>query len=202
MDAQTRPAWERLGRLLIEWRARLDPRYTRRKDFAAEVGLNYGLVRDIETAQRDTFTAATIVAIERAYQLAPGSIEEALAGGELTPAVEPGALPGLAAQMHGTVAPAGQEDELRSALLEVAKRLSTDELRAILRERDARLAADAGFDDEWSGPYEAQIWAMDGLSRFARRNAIFALRSALQSEQEEDARPDAVVTQIRKGNAS
>lgn len=82
MDAQSRPAWERLGRLLMERRARLDPRWRTRKTFAADVGLNAGLIRDIETAQRTTFTPATLAAIESAYRYAPGSITKVLDGGD------------------------------------------------------------------------------------------------------------------------
>jgi hypothetical protein len=89
VDAQTRPAWARLGRLLMERRARLNPRWTVRKAFAADVGLNAGLIRDIETAQRDTYTPATLAAVETAYRYAPGSIANVLEGGDPIELAEP-----------------------------------------------------------------------------------------------------------------
>jgi hypothetical protein len=86
-----RDAWERLGRLLAARRAQIDPRYRIRKVFAAEVGaemdIRESMLADLENAKRpNTFPPATIAAFETAYQLQPGSFEEALAGGELTPA--------------------------------------------------------------------------------------------------------------------
>ncbi|MFI6883431.1 hypothetical protein [Streptosporangium canum] len=82
MDAESRPKWQRLGKLLAERRARIDPRYATRKVFAAEVGVGHAVLRDIEIAARDNFTAPTIAAIEAAYRWAPGSIERVLAGGD------------------------------------------------------------------------------------------------------------------------
>lgn len=108
MDAAARPAWERLGRLLATRRAQLDPRYRIRKVFAEESGLNYGLVRDIELAVRDSYKATTIAAVERAYAWGPGSIERVLAGGDPTPldtALLPtAALPAIAFAAEGATA--------------------------------------------------------------------------------------------------
>lgn len=77
-----RPKWERLGRLLAERRARLDPRFATRKAFAQATGLNLGLLRDLENATRDTFTPPTLAAVEAAYKWTPGSIDAVLAGGD------------------------------------------------------------------------------------------------------------------------
>jgi hypothetical protein len=74
--------WARLGRLLMERRARLDPSYAVRKTFVEAVGLNAGLIRDIETRQRDTFTPSSLAAVEQAYRWAPGSVQRVLAGGD------------------------------------------------------------------------------------------------------------------------
>jgi hypothetical protein len=73
----------RLGHLLSERRARLAPRHATRKSFAQDVGLNIGLLRDIETAERDTYQKPTLAAIEAAYQLAAGSIERFIADSTL-----------------------------------------------------------------------------------------------------------------------
>jgi hypothetical protein len=81
--AETAAAWARLGKLLTERRARLDPRYMNRRLFASERGLDYRLVSDIEKARRQTFEGSTLAAIEAAYQLQPGAIGRFLAGGGL-----------------------------------------------------------------------------------------------------------------------
>ncbi len=196
MDAQSRPAWERLGRLLIERRARLNPRYAIRKVFAEEASLNLGLIRDIETAQRDTFTPASIAAVERAYQLAPGAIEKALAGGELEKAPEPAGMPSLTMQVQGRVESALPDDELRATLVEVARRLSVDELRAVLREKE--YGGQPSADSPYADPYERHIWEIDGLSPVVRRQLIIAMRAAIAMEAEEDERPDAQVHRFRR----
>jgi hypothetical protein len=87
VDSYPRDAWVRVGLLLAARRSQLDPRYRIRKVFAAEVGIRETMLADVENAKRpNTFPPATIAAFETAYQLRHGSFEEALAGGELTPA--------------------------------------------------------------------------------------------------------------------
>lgn len=107
MNAAARPKWERLGRLLETRRAQLDPRYRVRKIFVSESGLNYGLIRDIETAARDNYKDPTISAIELAYRWQEGSIKQVLAGGDPVPldtARSPaGTLPPLGMSAAGTV---------------------------------------------------------------------------------------------------
>ncbi|MGW4663252.1 hypothetical protein [Streptosporangium sandarakinum] len=82
MDADSRPRWQRLGRLLAERRARIDPRYATRKVFASEVNIGPAVLRDIEIAARDNYSAPTIAAIEAAYRWEPGSIRLVLDGGD------------------------------------------------------------------------------------------------------------------------
>ncbi|MFI7449596.1 hypothetical protein ACIBQX_19015 [Nonomuraea sp. NPDC049714] len=196
MDAQTRPAWERLGRLLIERRARLNPRYATRKVFAEEASLNLGLIRDIETAQRDTFTPSTIATLEQAYQLAPGAIGRALAGGELEEAPQPGGLPSLSMQAQGTV---GREesllpdDELRATLIQVARRLSTDDLRAVLREKELGEEPEGSL---YADPDERRIMEMDSLSPYVRHHLVVALHTARALETKGNDKPDAEVYQF------
>lgn len=74
-------ARERLGKLLVERRAELDPRYTNRRVFAAERGVGLRVVADIETARRVNFAPDTIRALEVAYGLAKGAIQLALSEG-------------------------------------------------------------------------------------------------------------------------
>lgn len=195
MDAQTRPAWERLGRLLIERRARLNPRYATRKVFAEEASLNLGLIRDIETAQRDTFTASTLASLEQAYQLAPGAIGRALAGGELEEA-PPGGLPSLSMQAQGTV---GREEslpdgELRATLIEVARRLPVEDLRAVLREKERGEEPEGGL---YADADERRIMEMDTLSPGVRHHLVVALHTARALEAQGNDKPDARLLQFR-----
>jgi hypothetical protein len=90
--------WKRLGELLVRRRIELDPRYSNRQLFAAERGINYRTVSDVERGRRDNYEGGTVTALEVAYAVAPGSIGRALAGGELEPLPgparpEPGAPP-------------------------------------------------------------------------------------------------------------
>lgn len=75
MNADSRPKWQRLGRLLAERRARIDPRYTVRKTFASEVSVHPAVLRDIETTARDNYTPPILAAVEVAYRLMPGAIQ-------------------------------------------------------------------------------------------------------------------------------
>lgn len=197
MNTQTRPAWERLGRLLIERRARLNPRYATRKVFAAEASLNLGLIRDIETAQRDTFTPSTLATLEQAYQLAPGAIGRALAGGELEETPAAGGLPSLTMQAQGTV---GREeslpdDELRATLIQVARRLSADDLRAVLREKERGEEPEGSL---YADADERRIMEMDALSPYVRHHLVVALHTARALEAQGNDRPDAELYEFRR----
>lgn len=78
-------ARERVGLLLVQRRIEIDPRYRNRRTFAAERGMNWRLLHDIERAKRANFEPETLAAVEVAYDLAPGAIARALAGGDLAP---------------------------------------------------------------------------------------------------------------------
>lgn len=66
-------------------RVELDPRYSNRQAFAAERGVGYRTVSDIERGRRGNYDDSTIAAIEVAYAVRAGSVAAALAGGELEP---------------------------------------------------------------------------------------------------------------------
>lgn len=86
MDTPESQRWKRLGKSLLARRVELDLRYRNRRAFAADVGLDYRVLYDIESGRRSNYADATLHAIERAYQLQAGSIRSALAGGALEPA--------------------------------------------------------------------------------------------------------------------
>lgn len=85
VDTHTHEAWTRLGGLLLGRRVELDVRYRNRRTFAAEVGLDYRVLYDIESARRTNFSDTTKRAIERAYQLNAGNLDQVLQGGDLDP---------------------------------------------------------------------------------------------------------------------
>jgi hypothetical protein len=80
-------ARERLGSLLKQRRVELGIQYKNRSLFAAETGLNYRLLQDIENAARDNFEDVTLLAVDRAYQWQAGSSARVLAGGDPEPMV-------------------------------------------------------------------------------------------------------------------
>lgn len=77
--------WKRLGELLVRRRIELDPRYSVRQLFAAERGINYRTVSDIERGRRDNYEDGTLAAVEVAYGVTRGSVAAALNGGSLEP---------------------------------------------------------------------------------------------------------------------
>ena len=72
-------------------RVDLDPRYQNRRVFVDERAPDrYRIINAIELGRRDNYEPGTIIALEAAYDLAPGAIARALDGGELEPrAVSP-----------------------------------------------------------------------------------------------------------------
>jgi len=87
---QLNPAWVRLGEMLVRRRIALDPRYRNRRTFTAERAPRlYRIINDMELGKRGKFEPATKAAIEAAYDLAPGAIDRAAAGGELVPPARP-----------------------------------------------------------------------------------------------------------------
>jgi hypothetical protein len=77
--------WKRLGEQLVRRRIELDPRYSNRQLFAAERGIGYRTVSDLERARRGNYDDSTIAAVEVAYAVTAGSAARVLAGGELGP---------------------------------------------------------------------------------------------------------------------
>lgn len=78
------PAWKHLGALLTRRRVELDPRYTNRRVFCEEKEIDYRVISDIEGGRRDNYSGVMITAIEVAYQLTPGSIDEILVDPRIT----------------------------------------------------------------------------------------------------------------------
>jgi hypothetical protein len=86
MPSHPRSAWERLGKLLMRRRVDLDPRYQNRRTFVDERAPDrYRIINAIELGRRDNYEQGTIIALEAAYDLAPGAITRTLDGGELEP---------------------------------------------------------------------------------------------------------------------
>lgn len=75
--------WARLGTLLIRRRVEMDRRYRNRRVFVKERGIKYDVAIDVELKRRTNFEPTTKAVIESAYGLAPGSLDKALAGGDL-----------------------------------------------------------------------------------------------------------------------
>lgn len=82
-------AWGRVGRLLASRRVQISARYANRRTFAAERGMNWRTLHDIEHAKRDNFRPETMRAFESAYMLVPGSLDRTLAGSDLEPLPPP-----------------------------------------------------------------------------------------------------------------
>jgi hypothetical protein len=91
MTTPSQERWERLGGMLIQRRVELDARYRNRTAFAADTGLNWRLLYDIEKAARTNFPADTLAEIEIAYRLPQGSIRNFLdhVSDTLIPRAEP-----------------------------------------------------------------------------------------------------------------
>lgn len=83
------PEWDRLGRLLEQRRAEMNPRWRDLTVFAEERGLNWRLAWDIEHNRRTSYRPVTLVAIEVSYGWQPGSIARILAGGDPVKAGSP-----------------------------------------------------------------------------------------------------------------
>ncbi|MGI5414297.1 hypothetical protein [Actinomadura luteofluorescens] len=77
------PAWQNLAGLLKTRRVQLDVRYKNRRAFCDAKNLDYRVVSDIEGARRDNFSGPMLTALEVAYEIADGGIEQALADPDL-----------------------------------------------------------------------------------------------------------------------
>jgi hypothetical protein len=186
-DAQ----WERLGELLLQRRAQLDPRYGRRTRFTAERHLDYRIAYEVEKARRHNFGDGTLASIEAAYELAPGSIMRTVAGGPLEPRRDSdpapdtlsgaGSLTAPPAVASGDAAVPDEREELRDLLaqaeLEARVAELEDQIRAEIRaaERDGR---DPFPGDELS----AQVWAARRSEEY-RIAALALIRMAARRQK-------------------
>ena len=92
-DTDDKAARQRLGRLLMQARVAQGLKDRNRALFARETGINERLLQDIETGYRGGYSYTTKLAIESAYNWAPGSIDAVMAGGLPTPATASGFTP-------------------------------------------------------------------------------------------------------------
>ena len=154
---QGNSTWERLGRLLIQRRTALDPRYNNRQAFADATGLKYRLVYDIEEHRRDNFGDTTLTSIEVAYKLDPGAIKRFLDGGELMPGVatSPAAIPPDSSGVYAEV------DEVGAMLYQPVIRLR---LADLAKDGDVRPSGEALFL-EGGDPLGAGPEVAEGLAR-------------------------------------
>lgn len=124
--------WQRLGDVLVNRRVQLDPRYTNRRTFVEEThgGKHaswYRVITSIETGARSNYTRETIAAVERAYQMEPGSVKAIIDGGRTS---------GLAASGSGLEAALdARRQELDKAWRDIAidAGISYETLRALRR---------------------------------------------------------------------
>lgn len=181
--------WRKLARLLRARRAQLDARYSKRSVFCEETGLNYKLVSDVEGAPetRTTFAPETFALFERAYHWAPGSIESVLGGGDPAEVatITGEATLGVTASVTATAEATRTDDGLMAAIRELARRLSPENVRALLEEF---AHDDPDNDNPYRDPAERHIWAMRELSEGHRRQLIIMLQ-AIRSTADLEASP-------------
>lgn len=79
-----------IGNVLLTRRIQLDPTHHRTREEWAEtvrcagpIDQPHETVRALETGARDSYDPTTLATLENAYQLKPGSLGEALQGGDL-----------------------------------------------------------------------------------------------------------------------
>lgn len=81
-------AWTQLGRYLEQRRVELDTRYRNLTLFCQDKGIDYRLAWDIEHARRTNYRRTTLLALESAYGLRAGRIQDYLAKAQITAAAE------------------------------------------------------------------------------------------------------------------
>lgn len=78
---ETSARWQRLAQLLVERRTALRPdRWDDRTQFAADTGLSYRSLSDLERGRRGNYKPAWLAKVEAAYRLAPGAIRRFVDG--------------------------------------------------------------------------------------------------------------------------
>lgn len=156
MPPADQSAWKRAGRMLAARRVQISPRYANRRTFAAETGMNWRTLHDVELAKRDNFRPETLRAFETAYRLAPGSLARTLEGGELEPLPVPRIAPVPAP-------PAGSEAEAEGRFMDLLLRADPRDLEVL---RIIGRALDSEGDPmPWS---RRLAIAADYLARFDR----------------------------------
>ena len=170
--------WARLGKLLIQRRAQLDPRYMNRRLFADDRGLDYRLVADIERARRQNFEESTLAAIEVAYAWAPDSILRVLADGDPMPLPDEPAVPAAAPEPEPEAAAGNAEDSGDAVVTVLRARRGEPGVWADLRDHLAGvgLFADSTEVRAWPpGEIPAKLTprAKDALDSAARAGALF-----------------------------
>ena len=87
MDNYPPEAWQRLGKALERRRGQLGYGYRQRGTFLRDSGVNLSVktIARLERGERGAYPDGTISMIERIYRVTPGSVEDVLRGGELTP---------------------------------------------------------------------------------------------------------------------
>ena len=138
----SRSDWERVGRQLAERRVQISARYANRRVFAEETGLNWRTLYDAEYGKRATFRRETVGAFETALRLVPGSIDRALAGGDLEPLPDLRAVPaGLHPAAPYLAASPPADDAAAEILAGLVKRYEDD---PVVRAIGAQHGKDAG----------------------------------------------------------
>lgn len=169
-------SWARLGEMLVQRRVEIDPRYRNRRLFAAERGLNWRLLYDIERAKRTNFESETLAAIEVAYSLVPGSIPRALGGAELEAQPDAAAVADVITVMRQPVPPSLPDDEL-PPILRVVDEAALEPFTAdAVRSLWLAIGVDPGRDvrpmtPEWLAQIDATYTAADLFSAEGERMA-------------------------------
>lgn len=176
MESSNAAAWERLGMLLTQRRAQIDPRYGRRTRFAEERHLGHRVVYEIEKARRQNFGDGTIAAIESAYELVPGSLRRTLNGDPLEAATRT-PEPGPPANEPPEPVPPGVATAISALVSSLVPAVEVEVRRAQMR--NPRATGTEIFTDE----YEARIWDL-GLEPESRAIGIVAFLRATRAQRE------------------
>lgn len=151
---RTKEAWLRVGGMLKRRRPEIDPRYRVRKRFAEANGLPDKTVQEIENGYRTSFRETTMAAFDKAYQLAPGSIDQALDTPTMTE------FPNKLGPTEPAT-PTQPTDDVAFPPVQLTHPADTED-----------------FDEPWA----AHIWRTPGLSAEDRRHLIDYQRSRSRNQ--------------------
>ena len=133
--------WQRLGAELIRARVRLG--YTKRVAMKRALGLSHDrTLSDLELANRTNYERSTLVQAEQWYGLAPGNIDEILAGGPVRYRDESGDVSPLEEHLNGVLldlpasALEGLSEAERQEVIAKAKGAALQAAREIRRDLD------------------------------------------------------------------